>query len=159
MLYLWGYSGIEIWRKKVNQFDGTPCALKGACTVWSGGKSGGWLPKDYLSLFRIYCKTALAVYKQRRFHIDLMTGLDIYNLILTNGEKNIELQGFFTQGGTIYYFCMSVATAWGSMGLGTRNAVNAASIESITIDQLIFIIEFIITHHPVNKRILMDNSN
>ena len=30
--------------------DGTPCAVKVACTVWSGGKSGEH-SKDYLSLF------------------------------------------------------------------------------------------------------------
>ena len=25
------------------EFDGTPCAVKAACTVWSGGKSGDYI--------------------------------------------------------------------------------------------------------------------
>ena len=40
----------------------------------------------------VYSKTALAVYKRRRFHMGLMTRIQLVNPILTKG-KTIEKQG------------------------------------------------------------------
>lgn len=40
-------SSLHLFQQQV--YDGTPCAVKVACTVWSGGKSGDYI-KDYLSL-------------------------------------------------------------------------------------------------------------
>ena len=40
------------------EFDGTPCAVKAACTVWSGGKSG-----DYIKGLPIAIRCKVAGYQ------------------------------------------------------------------------------------------------
>ncbi|MEI3541235.1 MAG: hypothetical protein V8P98_00230 [Acutalibacteraceae bacterium] len=50
--------------------DGTPCAVKVACTVWSGGKSGEH-SKDYLSLLISALLEAIPEY------IEVTTGMAI----------------------------------------------------------------------------------
>ena len=48
-------------------------------------QKGPPLARQTLKNPEIYSKTTLAVYKRRRFHMELMTGFDTYDLILTNG--------------------------------------------------------------------------
>ena len=38
------------------EFDGTPCAVKAACTVWSGGKSGDYIKRLPIA---IWCRCFL----------------------------------------------------------------------------------------------------
>ena len=49
------------------EFDGTPCAVKAACTVWSGGKSGDYIKGLPIA---IRCKVTgyQAAHVRRRYH-------------------------------------------------------------------------------------------
>ena len=79
------------------EFDGTPCAVKAACTVWSGGKSG-----DYIKGLPIAIRRQVSGHQAVYGEIDVIKSerkSTIQTEPAARSRNIVETQGFCYNGG------------------------------------------------------------